>query len=235
MKTVGVIGGMGPAATLDFLVKLHAATPARSDFDHLRVITDNDPRRADRNAAMAADGPSPAPSIVATVRGLIAFGAEVLVMPCNAAHAWAGDIVEAAGPVPFVGIVAAAVTAVRQAMPGVTRVGLLAVEATHAARLYHDGFGPGVTILAPDMAVFMPLIYAVKAGDTGPAVRGAMAGQAAALVASGAEVLLAACTEVPLVFGPGDASVPVVSATDALVAATLAAAGAPPTTIAATG
>ena len=221
---VGVIGGMGPAATLDFLVKLHAATPARSDFDHLHVVTDNDPRRADRNAAMAADGPSPAPSIVATTERLIAFGAEVLVMPCNAAHAWAGDIVAAAGDVPFVSIIDAAVTAVRAAVPGATRVGLLAVEATQAARLYHGGFGPDVAILAPDMAAFMPLIYAVKAGDTGPAVRAAMAVQAAALVAAGAEVLLAACTEVPLVFGPEDATVPVVSATDALVAATLAAA-----------
>ena len=227
MKTVGVIGGMGPAATLDFLVKLHAATPAASDGDHLHVITDNDPRRADRNAAMAADGQSPGPSIAATATMLAAAGAEVLVMPCNAAHAWADDIV-AATPLPFVSIIAAAVTATRAAIPGATRVGLLAVEATHAARLYHDGFGAedkgGVTILAPDMAAFMPLIFAVKAGDTGPAVRAAMATQAAALVAAGAEVLLAACTEVPLVFGPADATVPVISATDALVTATLAAA-----------
>ncbi len=80
---------------------------------------------------------------------LIAAGAEVLVMPCNAAHAWAGDIAAAAGPVPFVSIIAAAVAAVRAAVPGVTRVGLLAVEATHEARLYHDGFGPEVTIIGP--------------------------------------------------------------------------------------
>lgn len=224
MKTVGVIGGMGPAATLDFLVKLHAATPATSDSDHLHVITDNNPRRADRNAAMRADGESPAPSIVATTHALIAAGAEVLVMPCNAAHAWANDVTAAAGSVPFVSIIAAAVAATRAAVPGVARVGLMGVEATHAARLYHDGFGPGVTILGPDMAVFMPLIFAVKAGDTGHATRAAMAAQGAAMVAAGAQVLVAACTEVPLVFGPDDATVPVVSATDALVAATLAAA-----------
>ena len=223
MKTVGVIGGMGPAATLDFLVKLHAATPAREEADHLHVITDNHPRRADRNAAMRADGPSPAPSLVATTRLLVAAGAEVLVMPCNAAHAWAGDIRSAAGAVALVSMIDAAVAAVRAVVPGVTRVGLLAVEATVAARLYHDGFGPGVTVLAPDAAL-MPLIYAIKAGDTGPAVRNAVAAQAAALVAAGVKVVLAACTEVPLVFGPADATVPVVSATDALVAATLAAA-----------
>jgi aspartate racemase len=223
MKTVGVIGGMGPAATLDFLTKLHAATPATGEADHLHVITDNHPRRADRNAAMRADGPSPAPSLVKSAIGLAGMGAEILVMPCNAAHAWADEII-AATPVPFVSIVAAAVRAVRAAVPNVTRVGLLAVEATQAARLYHDGFGPGVAIVEPDMEAFMPLIYAVKAGDTGAAVRAAMAAQGAALVAAGAQVLLAACTEVPLVFGPADAAVPMVSATDALVTATLAAA-----------
>jgi len=223
MKTVGVIGGMGPAATLDFLAKLFTATPAADDTHHLHVITDNNPRRADRNAAMRADGPSPAPSLIATARFLAAAGAEVLVMPCNAAHAWADEVV-AATPVPFVSIIAATVAATRAAVPNVRRVGLLAVEATQAARLYHDGFGPAVEVLSPDMAAFMPLIWAVKAGDMGPAVRAAMAAQGAALVARGAEVLLAACTEVPLVFGPGDATVPVISATDALVTATLAAA-----------
>ena len=65
--------------------------------------------------------------MIATTRGLIAFGAEVLVMPCNAAHAWADDIVAAAGPVPFVGMIDVAVEATRQAVPGVKRVGLLAV------------------------------------------------------------------------------------------------------------
>ncbi len=224
MKTVGVIGGMGPAATLDFLVKLHAATPATSDADHLHVITDNDPRRADRNAAMRADGQSPGPSIAATARRLSDFGAEVLVMPCNAAHAWAGEIL-AATSVPFIGMIDAAVATVRAAQPDIRRVGLMAVEATHAAGLYHNAFGPEVTIVAPDMATFMPLIFAVKGGDTGTRVRAGMAEAAAAMVAAGAEVLLAACTEVPLVFGSDEATVPVISATDALVAATLATAG----------
>ena len=223
-RVVGVIGGMGPAATLDFLVKLHHATGARAESDHLRVITDNNPRHADRNAAMTADGPSPAPLLVATARGLAAAGAKLLVMPCNAAHAWAGDII-AATPLPFISMIDAAVAAVRAAVPGAHTVGLLAVEATQASGIYHRGFADaGIEVIAPDMAAFMPLIYAVKRGDTGRQVRAAMAAQAQALADAGADVILAACTEVPLVFAPGDIEAPVVSATDALVAATLAAA-----------
>ncbi len=223
-RTVGVIGGMGPAATLDFLVKLHHATGARQESDHLRVITDNNPRHADRNAAMVADGPSPAPLLVATARGLAAAGAELLVMPCNAAHSWAADIV-AATPLPFVSMIDAAIAAVIAAVPGARTVGLLAVEATQASRIYHRGFeAAGIAVIAPDMAAFMPLIFAVKRGETGPEVRAEMAGQAQALADAGADVILAACTEVPLVFAPGDIATPVVSATDALVQATLRAA-----------
>lgn len=227
MKTVGVIGGMGPAATLDFLVKLHHATGAKAESDHLRVITDNNPRHADRNAAMTADGPSPAPLLVATARGLAAAGAEVLVMPCNAAHGWAADIA-AATPLPFVSMIDAAVAAVRAAVPGAGRVGLLAVEATQVSGVYHRAFaGGGIAVVAPAMAAFMPLIHAIKRGDTGTGVRTAMAAQARWLMEAGADVILAACTEVPLVFGPGDIAAPVVSATDALVAATLCAARGP--------
>ncbi|UAJ10171.1 aspartate/glutamate racemase family protein [Glacieibacterium megasporae] len=223
-KTVGVIGGMGPAATLDFLDKLHHATGAVEESDHLRVITDNNPRHADRNAAMVADGPSPAGLLAETARGLAAAGAEFLVMPCNAAHSWAADII-AATPLPFVSMIDAAVATVVAAVPEARIVGLLAVEATQASRIYHNGFeAAGIAVIAPDMAAFMPLIYAVKRGDTGPAVRAAMAAQAQLLVEAGADVILAACTEVPLVFAPGDIAAPVVSATDALVGATLAAA-----------
>lgn len=220
MRTIGVIGGMGPAATLDFLVKLHAATPATADGDHLHVITDNDPRRADRNSAMRADGPSPAPSLIATARGLAAMGAELLAMPCNAAHAWAAEIA-AATPLPLVSMIDAAVA--DTVATGRTAVGLLAVEATVAAGIYTRGFAAaGIEILSPDMDVFMPLIYRIKAGDTGDHIRTAMAAQAQALVDAGADVILAACTEVPLVFARADIGVPVVSATDALVRAVLA-------------
>ena len=115
-RTVGVIGGMGPAATLDFLGQgCTAATPARREQDHLRLIVDCNPQVPDRNAAMRGeravarpgagrDGPRP---------GARRGGG--LVMPCNAAHAWAGDI-EAAATLPFVSIIEAAVPTGRRAL-----------------------------------------------------------------------------------------------------------------------
>ena len=218
-KTVGVLGGMGPAATLDFLTRLHAATPASGDADHLRVITDSNPRVPGRNAALSGDGPSPGPALAAMARGLVVAGAELLAMPCNAAHAWAAEI--AGAGVPFISMIDAAAAAVRAS--GARRVGVLAADATLRSRLYHDALGE-LTVIEVASADFMPVLLRIKAGDTGVEVRAVMAALAAGLVARGADTLLAACTEVPLVLEPTDVAVPFVDATGALVTAVLAAA-----------
>ena len=61
-RTVGVIGGMGPAATVHFMARMLALTPARSDQDHVRLIVDNNGNVPDRNAAVRGKGASPGPS-----------------------------------------------------------------------------------------------------------------------------------------------------------------------------
>ncbi|QXQ04779.1 amino acid racemase [Sphingosinicellaceae bacterium] len=220
MMTVGVMGGMGPAATLDFLQKLHAATPATGDEDHLRVLTDSDPRIPGRNAALRGDGPSPFRGLVRMACGLVDAGAELLAMPCNAAHVWAGDI-QGAVDVPFVSMIDAAADVI--AASGAKRVGVLAADATLRSGLYRNALASrGVGVIDVDPTAVMPLIMRIKSGDTGPELRAAMAGLAAGLVAQGADTVLAACTEVPLVLGQGDVTVPFVDATAALVGAVLA-------------
>ncbi|OYU16082.1 MAG: aspartate racemase [Alphaproteobacteria bacterium PA4] len=221
-RTIGIIGGMGPAATIDFASRLLAASGATGDAGHPHLLIDCNPNVPDRNAARAGVGPSPGPALAAMARGLAAQGAELLAMPCNAAHGWAGDII-AATDVPFISLIDAAVAAALAARPA--RVGLLAVGATLDARLYHDRLADaGVTAIDGDRAVVQPLVTAIKGGDTGSAIRAAMAAEAARLVGAGAEVIIAACTEVPLVLAADAVTVPYVDATAALVAAVLAAA-----------
>ena len=230
-RIVGVIGGMGPEATVDFFGKLVAATPAERDQDHLRILIDNDPGVPDRSAAIAGHGPSPAPRLAAMARGLVAAGAELLVMPCNTAHAYADAIVAAAPGTPFLSLVAATVADARERRPGLARVGLLATRGTLRARLYHDAFeAVGVAPLAPDEAdqrLVDEVIAAVKGGRVGNAERAALHAVAARLVEAGAELVVTACTELPLVLRDGDllgtdGPVPVVASTDALVARTIA-------------
>jgi aspartate racemase len=196
-RTIGVLGGMGPAATADFMARLVVAAGAARDADHPRVLVDSNPQVPDRNAAREGRGPSPGPALAAMARGLVAQGAEVLAMPCNAAHGWADDVRAATGAT-FVDLITAAVTEALKTNP--RRIGLLAIGATLDAGLYQRALAPhGLTVIEPDRSVFQPLVNAIKAGDTGPTIRTAMAAEAARLVDEGADAIIAACTEVPLV------------------------------------
>jgi len=229
-RTVGVLGGLGPGATLDFFAKVIARTPAERDQDHLHLIIDNDPGVPNRNDAVAGRGPSPAPELAAMARRLETAGAEVLVMVCNAAHAFQDAIVDAVD-VPFVSIIDTTVDATLTRVAAARRVGVLAAEGALDAGLYQRAFGRrAVGALVPegdDRARFMDLMYAIKRGDKGDAVARGMLRLARGLREAGAEALVAGCTEVPLVLTEdalraAGVALPLVASTDALVEATVA-------------
>ncbi len=227
--TVGVLGGLGPEATVDFFAKVLRSTPARTDQEHLHLLIDNDPSVPDRNDAVAGRGPSPGPHLARMARGLEQAGADFLVMVCNAAHAFQ-DAIEDAVSVPFVSIVEETAAATVALRPQARRVGVLAAEGALDAGLYRHAFASlGVEAVEPtgaDRERFMELMYAVKAGDKGAAVQRGMLGLAGALARSGAGALVAGCTEVPLVLtqqalaGAG-LTLPLVNSTDVLVRSTV--------------
>ena len=210
-RVLGVLGGMGPAATLDFLGKLQALTPAKKDQDHIRVIVDINPQVPDRNDPFARPGPV----LAEMAGGLQGAGAQVLAIACNTAHAHA-DLISRASGLPLVDMIETASRAARDT--GARRAGVLGTK--DAVRLYHEyiaaqGMGL-VTLSRDDQARFMDLLSRIKAGDVGPAVREAMTGLAEALVREGAEAVIAGCTEVPLVLDPGDVRAPLVDAGEEL-------------------
>ena len=202
--TVGVLGGLGPEATLDFYAKVIALTPATRDQEHLHVIIDSCPQVPNRNEAVAGTGPSPGPALAAMAKRLESAGADFLVMACNAAHAFQAYI-EAAVSVPFVSIIDETVRATVERCPGVQQVGVLGSSGCLDARLYQSVFARhGIGVVVPEGAEresFMNLLYRVKAGDKGAAVRAAMQTLTESLVARGARAVVAGCTEVPLVLG----------------------------------
>ncbi|MGH6986691.1 MAG: aspartate/glutamate racemase family protein [Caulobacteraceae bacterium] len=221
-KAVGVIGGMGPAATTAFIERLQALTPAKADQDHLRLFIDCNPHVFDRNAALAGTGPSPGPVLASMAQGLERSGAELLAMPCNAAHAWAGEI-RAATRLPLVDLIDAAADDALSASKG--PVGVLAADACLSAGLYQRALGARGAdhrlLGEDDQRRFMDLLYAIKAGRLEEA-RGPMRGLAERLIEAGAGAILAGCTEVPLVLGPDDLPVPFVDSLEALARRTLA-------------
>ena len=221
-RAAGVLGGLGPAATIDFMQRVLALSNASTEQQHVRLIVDQNPGVPNRQQAILADGPSPGPALAAMAAGLERAGADFLVMPCNTAHAWRDDIA-AATSLPFVSIVDASVAAVPD---GITAIGVLETPACRRAGVYADALAKTgadyVELTDAECEQLMDVAYAVKRGDCGASQQSATRALAAALAGRGARAIIVACTELPLVLDDDNASVPFVVSTDALARATIA-------------
>ncbi len=223
-KIVGVIGGMGPEATVDFMRRLVATTPARDDGDHLHVLVDNNPKIPSRIAALIeGTGEDPAPVLCRMAQGLEAQGAGFLVMPCNTAHYYLPAIAQSVR-IPALDMVA---LSIQKLGAGPCRVGLLASPAVRLVGLYKTRMEQaGLDAIFPDAeqeARLLAVIKAMKAGDRSEKEARAYEAVARHLVAAGAERLLVACTELSVLPAPR-LDRPVIDTLDVLVNATIAAA-----------
>jgi aspartate racemase len=217
-RTVGVLGGMGPRATVDFLQKLVDLTPAERDQDHLRVVVDSNPKIPDRSSCILHGGEDPTPALVATAQNLERAGADFLVIPCNTAHHFL-DSIRRAVKIPVLDIT----EAVARRAEGLSVVGLLATRATVVAGLYQRALGRrGCRVVVPSpprQELVDRAIRAVKAGDLGSQVRAWVREAGLELVASGAQALVLGCTEIPLVVDAREWTVPVLDSTALLAEA----------------
>ena len=198
---IGVLGGMGPLATVDFFNKVLAATPAKGDADHVPLLIQSDPRIASRPAAILGSGPSPLPALLAGRDRLIAAGVTALAMPCNTAHFWYAELLKGCS-VPFLSIVDACVDELGTLADRGAPIGLIATRATLATRVFDTQLlQAGYTPMRPDDklmdALVLPGIALVKAGQVaqaGPLIEQAVQ----ALLSQGASAVVLACTETPL-------------------------------------
>lgn len=211
---VGILGGMGPVATADFYLKLVQATPASSDQEHLRTLIWSDPTIPDRTRALLEHGVDPTPSITAGARLLQEAGARLLAVPCNTAHAFLRPV-QAAVDIPIIHMIEETAECIVSMQPRIARVGLLATTGTVQANLYQEWLGKeGISVLVPDCEdqekYVMASIRKIKAGVTSPDVRSKLRTAAAGLVRSGAQVVIAGCTEIPLGLDQADIRVPLI-------------------------
>ncbi len=198
---IGILGGMGPLATLDFFNKVLASTGAEGDADHVPLLIQSDPRIPARPAAILGDGPSPLPELMAARDRLVAAGSTALAMPCNTAHFWFSEL-SAGCPVPFISIVDACVTELAPRLAAGGAVGLIATRATLAGRVFDATLTKaGYTPMVPDDDAMeqwvLPGIELVKAGKP---LQAAVLIESAvqALLRQGADAVVLACTETPV-------------------------------------
>lgn len=214
-QTIGVLGGMGPEATLLFLDYLLRLTPARSDQEHLPVIVFNDPRIPDRTEAIFGTGESPLPMLQDFARRLEEAGAELLVIPCNTAHYFWEGIIESIS-IPALNILDTTVEQIlrfRGENAGMkAKIGILATNGTIRMNLYQERLErSGYEPITPDEAQqreTQQLIKSIKAGvprsETGPVLQRLIEH----LVDRGAEGVILGCTELGLALNGAAHAVP---------------------------
>ena len=213
---IGILGGMGPEATVRFFDLVVRNTRARRDQDHIPVIVWNDPRVPDRTAAILGKGKSPVPRLKAGAAALRKAGADIIVIPCITAHNYIGEL--AAGHESgFINLLGETRKYVRGRFPRVGKIGVLATTGTIRAAIIDRTFaGTGVEVVVPtagDQKKVMEAIYGrrgIKAGFPPGPLRKILAGVARRLVRRGAGVILAGCTEIPLVLESQDLTVPLI-------------------------
>lgn len=216
LKTIGILGGMGPEAGAWFLLRIVHETGAGRDQDHPPVLLFSLPQIPDRTAAILHGGPSPVPSIRRGVRTLAKAGADFVVIPCISAHAFY-PLIAKESPIPVLSLIDATLAGIKRMKPSPKKVGLIATSGTvRSGTLARAFVAAGIEALTPsprDQRKVMTAIYGkqgVKAGATGDEPRQILVAVAAGLIGRGAQAIVAGCTEVPLVLEPGDLSVPLI-------------------------
>ena len=135
-RPIGVLGGMGPEATVLLMSRVIALTPAEDDRDHVPLIVDQNPQVPSRIAALLdGGGEDPAPVLAAMARRLAGFGVAALAMPCNTAHHYAEAVRRAAPETPFLDMPALAAAALADRVGRGARIGMLASPAVRKVHL----------------------------------------------------------------------------------------------------
>jgi aspartate racemase len=224
-RILGVLGGMGPLASAQFMLRLTLLTPAARDQEHIPAVLWSDPRVPDRTRGRLSGGDDPLPWLLRGIRGLRAAGCGAVAIPCNTAHGWYDEM--AAEGLPILHIVDAAAADLRRLGIGPGPIGVMGTAATLAMRLYQDRLGAlGWDCITPDEAqmgrLVSPAIALVKANRVAEAYA-PLAEGVAALGARGAAAVVLGCTEIPLGIQAGPApAVPVVDTIAALARAAVA-------------
>ncbi|HTI79906.1 MAG TPA: amino acid racemase [Acetobacteraceae bacterium] len=225
-KVLGVLGGMGPLASAQFMVRLTLLTPATRDQEHIPTVLWSDPRVPDRTIGKLKGGADPLPWLLRGIDGLEDAGCGAIAIPCNTAHGWF-DEMRRATDLPILHIVDAAAEELRRLRIAGGRIGVMGTEATLAMRLYQDRLGAlGWDCITPSQEqmdrLVSPAIALVKANRVAEAYA-PLAEVASNLGKRGAAGVVLGCTEIPLGIQAGPPpELPIVDTIDGLARAAIA-------------
>lgn len=197
MKTLGIIGGMGPLATVHLFERIVLKTKAEKDQDHIRVLIDSNTNIPDRTKAIIGDGEDPTIEMIKSAKYLESCGADFLIMPCNTAHYFIDKILASVN-IPMINMLEETVKATYEKYGQDMVVGMLATDGTIKSKIYENYYAKmGIKTIVPKntQKKVMEFIYdVIKSGkyEVGP---GLMFEAVEELKEMGANSFLLGCTE----------------------------------------
>jgi aspartate racemase len=220
MKRLGIFGGMGPAASAEFVNRLIAQTPATCDQDHIPFVLWNNPQIPDRSTSLRNQDNRPLPFLLEGIQVLKTARCDLIVIPCNTAHFWYDDMVKL--KVPIVHIVDSIADALRDAAVLAGTIGVMGTQATVELGLYQYKLNKaGWTCIVPTKeemdTLVQPAINLIKSGDMSQAYDMFMT-VIDSLIARGATAVVLGCTEIPLAVNQSRRDgIPLINSIDSLV------------------
>lgn len=218
MRTIGVLGGMGPQATIYLQQKLVDAVAADDDADHIHLLIDMNPQVPSRlGFLLNGAGKDPGPVLANMAKGLENAGAQVLVMPCNTAHYFLPEVQNAVG-IPFLNMIDLACHKAAGIVGVEGRVGILASPATDEIGLFESAFEPyGIeTIYPSDQVAMLTAIQTIKSNGRGKSEEAVLKRAAEDCLRQGAGALLVGCSEFSLIAHAAKDIAPVIDTLDTL-------------------
>ncbi|MBD3275315.1 MAG: amino acid racemase [Candidatus Marinimicrobia bacterium] len=219
-KIVGILGGMGPAATIDFMSRVLRNTPAEDDEDHIQMFINHNPKVPSRiKALIDKTGESPAPVLQKMARNLESMGADFLAMPCNTSHYYLSEIQDVI-KIPILNMIDLTVDAVISNAKNIRKVGILASTAVLNVNIYSEAFqNKNITVIKPQdeqQQKIMEVIKAVKRNDMGQNLTSTLNEVINDLIEKGVEAIVIGCTEISVVTGGIDISTQLYDASEIL-------------------
>lgn len=198
-KTLGIIGGMGPLATVKLFEKIVLNTKADCDQEHVHILIDNNVNIPDRtNFILDKEKEDPRVELIKSAKTLERAGADFLVMPCNTAHNFYEDIVKEI-QIPFLNMIEVTLEDIKKKYPNIKKIGLLSTEGTIKAKIYDNIFEKaGIEVVKPieeNQGYINDLIYNIKKSIPEENLDGVYKTMND-MKEEGVEVFIAGCTEI---------------------------------------
>ena len=212
-KTIGILGGMGPEATVYLFNRIIKSTESATDQEHIKTIIHNNPEIPDRTEAILYDGESPLDALLEGAQNLERAGAHFILMPCVTAHHFYNqhiDRLKQELSIPLIHMLEIVLDHIRHHPAGLKRIGIMATSGTIKTHLFQNLLEEaGLEMVSPDetgQEMFMEAVYGkagVKAGYFKEPKQLLMR-VARQLRRQNAQAVIAGCTEIPLVLDRGD-------------------------------